>query len=237
MKTDRPVFIYSMTPRGRTAYKQFFEPGDLKKIIEDPGQIRYAGWDLTTRDRARIVNGEYLEVTSAERKRIRVYEDGSVLVRVSGDEDFLSWGQNANNFDQAPRLNTLSLIEFTLNFCRLCSRLVQLLEPQPLEVTLKVEIKNAFFGNSRLFLIPYPVSSWTFAMTDNRHSAPEASMARRVTVATDQLRTSPNTAAYALLRLIFYWFGVERADIPYTSVASDGSRFVDENLIINSRPS
>jgi hypothetical protein len=105
MRTDRPVFIYSMTPRGRTAYRQFFEPGDLKKIIEQPGQIRPAGWDLTTRDRARIVSGEYLEVASAERKRIQVYEDGSVLVRVSGDEDFLSWGQNTNNFDQAPRLN------------------------------------------------------------------------------------------------------------------------------------
>src|SRR5271170_186 len=152
MRTDRPVFIYSMSPRGKTAYKQFFEPGDLKKIIEDPGQIRNAGWDLTTGERARIVNGEYLEVASAERKRIRVYNDGSVLVRVSGDEDYLSWGQNAQTFDRAPRLNTLSLIEFTLNFCKLCSRLVVLMEPRPREVDLKVEIKNAFFGQSKLFL-------------------------------------------------------------------------------------
>jgi hypothetical protein len=237
MRTDRPVFIYSMTPRGRTAYKQFFEPGDLKKIIEDPGQIRYAGWDLTTRDRARIVNGEYLEVASAERKRIQVYEDGSVLVRVSGDEDFLSWGQNTNHFDQAPRLNTLSLIEFTLNFCKLCSRLVEVMEPQPREVNLKVEIKNAFFGEAKLFLIPQPVSSWAFTMTDDRHYAPEPAMARKLVVATDELRTSPNTAAYMLLRQIFYWFGVERGDIPYTSLASNGSRFVDENIIINSRSS
>ena len=237
MKTDRPVFIYSMTPHGRTAYKQFFEPGDLKKIIEDPGQIRYAGWDLTTRDRARIVKGEYLEVASAERKRIRVYEDGTVLVRVSGDEDFLSWGQNTKNFGQAPRLNTLSLIEFTLNFCKLCSRLVVLMEPQPREVNLKVEIKNAFFGGAKLFLIPYPVSSWTFTMTDDRHYAPEASMTRKVVFETEKLRTSPSTAAYMLLRQIFYWFGVEKDDIPYTSVASNGSRFIDENLIINSRSS
>jgi hypothetical protein len=39
-----------------------------------------------------------------------------------------------------------------------------------------------------------------------------------------------------LLRQIFYWFGVEKAEIPYTSVAPDGSRVVDENLIVNSRP-
>jgi hypothetical protein len=224
-----------MTPRFRTAYKHFFEPSDLKKILEAPGQIRYAGWDLTTGDRARIVNGEYLEVAAAERKRIRVYEDGSVLVRVSGDEDFLSWGQNTNNFDQAPRLNTLSLIEFTLNFCKLCSRLVELMEPRPQEVNLRIELKNAFFGQAKLFLIPHPVSNWAFAMTDDRHPAPEASMARKITVPTDDLRTSPNSAAYKLLQQIFYWFGVERGEIPYTSVASDGSRFVDEDLIINSR--
>jgi hypothetical protein len=237
MRTDRPVFIYSMTPRGRTAYRQFFEPGDLKKIIEDPGQIRNAGWDLTTRDHARIVNGEYLEVASAERKRIRVYEDGSVLVRVSGDEDYLSWGQNSQAFDQAPRLNTLSLIEFTLNFCKFCSRLVELMEPRPHEVDLKVEIKNAFFGQAKLFLIPCPVSNWVFTMTDDRHQAPEASMTRKISVATDELRTSPNSAAYMLLRQIFYWFGVDRNEIPYTSPTSNGTRVVDENLIINSRSS
>lgn len=237
MRTDRPVFIYSMTPLGRTAYKQFFEPGDLKKIIEDPGQIRNAGWDLTTRDRARIVNGEYLEVASAERKRIRVYEDGSVLVRVSGDEDYLSWGQNSETFDRAPRLNTLSLIEFTLNFCKLCSRLVELMEPRPQEVYLKVEIKNAFFGQAKLFLIPRPVSTWAVAASHDRHYAPEASMARKIIVATDELRTSPNATAYMLLRQVFYWFGVETGEIPYTSLTSNGSRFVDENLIINSRSS
>jgi hypothetical protein len=226
-----------MTPRGRTAYKQFFEPGDLKKIIEQPGQIRPTGWDLTTRDRARIVGGEYLEVANAERKRIQVYEDGSVLVRVSGDEDFLSWGQNSNNFDQAPRLNTLSLIEFTLNFCKLCSRLVALLEPQPREINLKVELKNAFFGDAKLFLIPHLVSSRTFTMTEDRYYAPEPSMMRNVTVATDELRTHPNVVAYVLIRRIFYWFRVESDEIPYTSVTSNGVRIVDENLIINSRSS
>jgi len=237
MRTDRPVFLYSMTPRDRTAYKQFFESGALKKIIENPGQIRPTGWDLTTRDRARIVKGEYLEVTNAERKRIQVYEDGSVLVRVSGDEDFLSWGQNTNNFDQAPRLNTLSLIEFTLNFCTFSSRLVELMEPRPREVSLKVEIRNAFVGTTKLFLIPHPVSSWAFATTDDRYYAPEAAMARNVIVATNDLRTDPNAAAYMLLKQIFYWFGVESGEIPYTSLASNGSRFVNEHLIINSRSS
>jgi len=73
-------------------------------------------------------------------------------------------------------------------------------------------------------------------MTDDRHPAPEASMERKFPIAAERLRTSPNAAAYMLLRQIFYWFGVEKAEIPYTSVAPDGSRVVDENLIVNSRP-
>ena len=235
MRTDRPVFIYSMTPVGQTAFRQFFEPGELKKILENPGQLRYAGWDLTTRDRARIIKGEYLEVASAERKRVQVYEDGSVFVRVSGDEDFLAWGQNASHFDKAPRLNTLALIEFTLSFCNLCSRLIDLMEPQPREITLKVEIRNAFFAETKLFLIPHPVSSWIFTMTDDRHYAPESSMTRKLSLPADQLKTRPDAVSYMLLRQIFYWFGVE-SEIPYTSV-SNGVRFVDQNLIIHSRSS
>jgi hypothetical protein len=236
VKTERPVFVYSLTPVGKTAFKQFFEPNDLKKLLENPGQLRYAGWDLATRDRARIINSEYFEVSSAERKRIQVYEDGSAFVRVSGDSDFLSWGQKTDGFDQSPRLNTLAVIEFTLNFCKFCGKLVELMEPQPPEVTLKVEIRNAFFGDAKLFLIPQQVSSFAFTFTDDRHYAPEPFMTRKVGIPTPQLRTNPNHVAYILLRQIFYWFGAER-EIPYTSLSPNGTRFVDENLIVNSRSS
>jgi hypothetical protein len=236
MKTQRPVFVYSMTPRVRTSYKHFFELAPLKALLENPGQLRGSGWDLLTYDKARIVKGEYLELTSADRKRIQVYEDGSVLVRVAGDEDFMSWGQNTKNFDEAPRLNTLALIEFTFNFCKLCSGLVHYMEPEPSEVDLKVEVRNAFFGESKLFLIPHPVSSRAFAFTDDRHVAPESSGTRKLQVSTEQLKSRPDIVAFLLVRQIFYWFGVNTETIPYTSTAN-GATFIDENLIINSRSS
>lgn len=236
MTSHRPVFIYSMTARG-TAFKNFFEPGELKKIIENPGQLRPSGFDLVTRDRARIIKGQYFEVSSAERKRIRVYQDGSVIVRVSGDEDFLSWGQNTSNFDLSPRLNTIALIEFTLNFCRFCCQLVPFLEPKPSYVNLKVDIRHAFIGHERLFLVPYTVSSWAFTTTDGRRDAPEESMVRVTAADTDTLRKTPAYAAYKLVRQVFYWFGVEDENIPYTSQSSTGERFVDSTLIIHSRGS
>ncbi len=213
----RPVFVYSMSARG-TAFKNFFEPGELKKIIENPGQLRPSGWDLITRDRARIVKGQYFEVSSAERKRIRVYQDGSIIARVYGDEDFLSWG-------------------FTLNFCRFCAQLIPFLEPKPQQVNLKVDIRHAIIGEQKLFLIPYEVSSWAFTMTDGRQYAPEELMERTITTDADALHLTPGYAAYKLVRQIFYWFGVENEQVPYTSQASTGERYVDEDLIIHSRPS
>src|SRR5258708_21094788 len=145
MKNEVPFFIYSMVPVEKTSFKYLFETGPLKALLENPGELRYAGWDLTTQGQARIVKGHYLELKSAERKRLQVYEDGSFFVKVSADQDYLSWGVNEETFRSALRLNTLALIEFTLNFCILCARLIKHLEPEPSQVDLNVEIQNAFF--------------------------------------------------------------------------------------------
>jgi len=234
MTNDMPVFIYSMVPLETTSYKNFFEAGPLKSLLENPGQLRSAGWDLTTNSHAKIIKGDYIELTSAERKRIQVYEDGSLFVRVSADNDYLSWGLNENNFREMPRLNTLALIEFSLNFCRLCSALTKYMEPQPSEVELKVEIRNAFFDESKLLLVPHPVSSHWFALTDDRHVAPEASATRRLSVATEQLQSRPDVVAFLLVRQIFLWFGATADKIPYSS-SEQNLKFVDENKIRNSR--
>jgi hypothetical protein len=41
-------------------------------LLENPGSLRYAGWDLETRDTARIVKGEYLEVSLGDLKTIQL---------------------------------------------------------------------------------------------------------------------------------------------------------------------
>src|SRR6267154_2958288 len=233
MKNKTPVFIYSMVPLQTTSYKNFFEAGPLKSLLEKPGQLRIAGWDLTTNDHAKIIKGDYIELTSAERKRIQVYEDGSVFVRVSADNDYLSWGLNVNNFREVPRLNTLALIEFSLNFCRLCSALTRYMEPHPPDVELKVEIRNAFFDTSKLFLIPHPVSTNWFTFTDDRRVAPEPSTTRRLSVATEQLQSRPDVVAFLLVRQIFLWIGATPDMIPYSS-SKQNLKFIDENKIRNS---
>jgi len=46
MKNEMPVFIYSMVPLQTTAYKNLFEAGPLKSLLENPGQLRYADGTL-----------------------------------------------------------------------------------------------------------------------------------------------------------------------------------------------
>jgi hypothetical protein len=234
MKTDTPVFLYSMVPVETTSYRKFFERGPLWEVLEKPGQLRYAGWDLTTHGQPRIVKGEYLELTSAERKRIRVYEDGSVFVRVSADQDYLSWGLNDAQFKEMPRLNTLAVIEFTLNFCKFCSGLVVHMDPEPSQVELTIEIRNAFLGESKLFLIPHAVSTNWFRYTDDRHSAPAPSANRRIRVPIEQLKSRPDVVAFLLTQRLFLWFGLTPDRIPYASADGD-LKFIDELQIKTSR--
>ena len=154
MTSLRPVFIFSMMPRYATSFKDFFESTRLRSALETPGQIRPSGWDLNTHGRAQIVKGEYLEVKSAERKRIQVYEDGSIFARVPGDQEFLGWGVNDETFNAMPRLNTLSLVEFTLNFCNLCSALIKFMQTDHLTLNSLLRLRMPSLTHPSSFLFP-----------------------------------------------------------------------------------
>jgi hypothetical protein len=159
-----------------------------------------------------------------------------ILVRVASDQEYLSWGMNEANFRLTPRLNTLAVIEFSLNFCKLCSSLVKYMDPEPSQIDLKIDIRNAFFGESKLFLIPHPVSTNWFSFSDDKRPAPESSTKRQIRVPTEQLKSRPDVVAFLLVRQIFLWFGVAAEMIPYVS-AEGNLKFVDEDKIRNSRSS
>jgi hypothetical protein len=235
MNSDYPAFVYAMVPIERTSFKNFFDTGSIRRLLENPGQLRNAGWDLTTSGQARIVKGEYLEVKSAERKLLRLYEDGMFLVKVSAAEDFLSWGQSETNFKQSPRLNPLAIVEVTLNFVNLCQQLVGHLSPVPATVDLKVEVRNAFFDKTKLYLTPYGIlSEAAFAYNVERRYAPEQSMRREIRVSTEDLKLWPAAIGYSLLEKIYTWFGFAPDKIPYVN-SRNGVRFIDEELVKNPR--
>lgn len=228
--TENPTFVYAMIPRGNSSFRNFFETGPIHELLEHPGELRYAGWDLQTRDRAKIIKGEYLEVKSRERKLVRLYEDGSLIAKVAADNSFLGWGQSDDGFKQSPRLNPVAITEFSYNFVSLGARLVKLLSPLPRTVNVRVEIRNAFFEDSKLYLLPYGTNTYEWMFNDERHHAPEKSMLREIEVSAEELISRPEVVAYVLVERIYAWFGVSAEKIPYTS--SDGQKkFIDVEKI------
>lgn len=232
MTNNTPIFLYSMVPVEKTAFKHFFEAGLVKSLLERPGELRYAGWDLATRSEARIVKGQYLEVRSAERKLIQLYEDGSLLVKVLANQEFLSWGASEESFLQFPCLNTLAVVEFSLNFCLLCAGLAKHLDPQSQHIELGVEVRNAIIGEQPLRLIPSALSTYGFGQ-DRPYLAPESKMKRQISTPIEELETRADVVAYSLLRQIFLWFG-SGATIPYSS-SKDQVTFIDADKIKTAR--
>lgn len=233
--TNNPHFIYAMAPRGTSSFKNFFEAGPIRELLEKPGELRYAGWDLNTLDQARIVKGEFLELRNGERKLIRLYEDGSLIVRADASESFLGWGRGEVDFKQKPRLNPVAVIEFTYNFVNLCSKLAKLLQPSPKTVGIRVEIRNAFFENSKLYMIPYGIGTYAWHFDDEQYKAQEASMVREIDVSVDELTSRPDIVAYSLVQKIYTWFGISSEKIPYVSAEGE-KKFVDPQKIISSKP-
>ncbi|HVH69538.1 MAG TPA: hypothetical protein VNB49_00310, partial [Candidatus Dormibacteraeota bacterium] len=131
--------------------------------------------------------------------------------------------------------NPVAVTEFTYNFVSLCAKLVKFLQPLPKTVGIRVEIRNAFFDNSKLYMIPYGTGTYAWLFDDRQFEAPEASMLREIDVATEELTSRPGVVAYSLVEKIYTWFGISTDKIPY--IGTEGERkFVDPQKIINSKP-
>jgi hypothetical protein len=236
MTVETPTFIYAMSPLERSSFDTFFEAGSVTEILRNPGQLRPSGWDLTTSDNPRLVKGEYWEVKQADRKLIRVYQDGSLLVRVAADNTYLAWGRNLVHFRQQPRLNSVAMTEFSYNFVLLCGRVLQLMHPIPNSVSLFIGIKNAFLDKEvPLYVTPYPTHTNGWQFDQEQFPAQDHSMERSFSVQSQELISRPGLSAYLLLKAIYTWFGVTADRIPYVRT-HENERFVDPADLLNLKP-
>jgi len=211
------VFVYTARPTSRVRLRGLFEDGPLKKLIEDPGTLRYAGFNMETRERARIIKGEYLEVALGDWKTIQLYEDGMLLAKVKADADFLAWGsRDDEGFEKRPRLNPLALIEFTYSFVDVFSRAIQHAEPQSTTCVFQASIRNTIrTTGERLYLNPYGLDTWAHMMDRRQYPAPEDNGDVPVQLDTNLVRNNVPRAAYLFAERIYLWFGVPVNHIPY----------------------
>jgi hypothetical protein len=226
-----PLFVYTGRPVTKVRLRGLFERGALRELVERPGTLRYAGWNLETREQARIVKGEYLEVALGDWKTIQLYEDGMLLAKVKADADFLAWGsREGEGFEKHPRLNPLALIEFTYSFVEVFGRVLEHAEPSPAECLLQLTIQNAFREGGPLYLNPYGLHTWAHQVDDTRHPAPVDTGQIEVQVDAGLIRENAPRAAYRFVERIYLWFGVPVEEIPYATGAGD-AKAIDVDVL------
>lgn len=229
--SDTPIFVFTARPTSRVRLRGIFEQGPLKELIERPGTLRYAGWNMETQEQSRIIKGEYLEVALGDWKTIQLYEDGMLLAKVKADADFLAWGSRSDEgFEKRPRLNPLALIEFTYSFVDVFSRVLQHADPQPTTSVLQVSIRNAFRAEERLYLNPYGLEAVAHMIDQNRYRAPENDGEISIQVDAGLVRNNVPRAAYLFVERIYLWFGAPVNQIPYTSGEGD-AKVIDVEIL------
>lgn len=230
---QKPLYVLAAAPCEPSRLKGVFESGEgsVMEILKNPGQLRYAGWDLQTLNTPRIIKGECLEVKSGKRKLIRLYEDGTLIVRVPADQSFLGWGQDEDAFMKKPRLNPITIVEFTYNFVDFYKKLVPHFITKPTKIKFRVKLKNTLIETERIYLTPYGVGTVAWDFDDDRHYAPKEEMIENIDIEVDNLLRSPAHVAYQLVERLYLWFGLEPKEIPYASKDNEGNRFIDAEKI------
>lgn len=230
-----PLLILIASPVEPSSFKNFFsgEENTVKKILEEPGTTRRAGWDLRTLDQARLIEGEYFEVVNGERKKIHLYEDGTLILNASASYDFLGWGSSSDEFMKSPRLNPVALIEISYNFVDFYKKLIDYFIEKPSRIKIDINIKDAFIDeNIKLHLNPYSVKSNSWGFDREKQDAPLNDMVRFIEVDTEDIEKKEEFVVYDIVKKIYTWFGLTEEKIPYTS-ERDGCKFINIEEIKN----
>lgn len=227
------LYIIVISPVEPTRVKGLFQfgAGSASSVLEEPGSFRYAGWDLTTLDRARIRDGEFVEVANGERKIIRLYEDGTLVIRGLIDEGFLGWGTRDQTFEANPKLHALASIEFTTSAVHLYQTLISFLEPKPGSVKVHLEITNGKVGNRFLYTEPYRVNAVQWGWGDKDFALTKPNPTSEFIVSTTDVAHDPNKAAFELVEHLFRLFSVPTERIPYI-IESEGIQRVNVDEIV-----
>jgi hypothetical protein len=230
MSDPRPLFALSAAPIEGATFPRFFEAGRVRELLEHPGELRHAGFDLQTGGEARIVRGEFLEVGIADWKRLRLYEDGTLIARVPADEDFLGWAairRGAQSFWEHPRLNPIALVEFVYTFTDLYRRLAEMLQPTPSRARFRAEFRHLVNGDARVYVTPHGVDTLAWTTERVKYPAPESEMQKETDIESQVLQTRPQQAAYLLIERIYTWFGAKPEEIPYVARQGNSVPMVD----------
>jgi hypothetical protein len=186
-------------------------------LIEHPPSLREGGWDIGTETPSQIVKGKLLRTTVPERKVLELHKNGIAVFSAKADQDFLCWGSHTG------QIHPVALIEIVINFLFFYRDSISYMRPQPDYVHLVLGLVNLRTSPIN-HLVSYGIKSIPFLSNAIGANAPENGFEVPLRVPIAQL--VPEKIAYALVREVYLWFGLEETKMPYV-VRQNGSNEID----------
>jgi len=199
---------------------------NIVKLIDGPPVLRYAGFDISTYEQSRIIDGEVRRSIIKPYKLLEVWRDGLIIFVAPGDDDFLCWG-NYNKQDLL-KVNTIALVESVYLFILFITEVFKAGEVPKCDVHIGLQVLNIPKG--RKFGLPKRPHQF-FANFDLAYIQSDVIIAEE-TIRWNQEKVE--VLAYRILCGFYRKFGLEDEFIPYVKEV-DGQKVIDVDKIRNLR--
>jgi hypothetical protein len=226
MQTRRALTLTAY-PTELTELRTIFQPQQpsIYWRLEHPPRPRRDGWDMATLDEARIIDGTFLRVQNGNRMLLELYRGGLFLFAGQAEAHFYCWGRRPDE----PKINSLALIEATLNFAEFYGLVVADMEPEPAEFQVEIDFRNLLKDGIPTFMMPDSIRDFNQQFGTGQHFNAPGAQARRSVLLQRELMLDGPAAAYRIVREIYVWFGMNEQQIPYVR-SEDGRTFTDRTL-------
>ena len=210
--------LYIAAVPDRAKIRDFLGPTGVRTFLEEPPCTRSNGWNLTTLDRAQVLDGAHQRVGSGERVRIDLYRDGSMAV-LAALPSFIARGSASEPWT----IFGLALVEFVYDFFAAYAALLRdWMEPAPAQVGFSFELRKAQWsteaGEYHLRLSPYEASNPLVGLP--LHGlAPNETYVDCDDVSVEAEASSPfpvGELAYRFVNGIYRWYGTD-IPVPYAT--------------------
>lgn len=185
---------------------------ELKSFFENFPVLRWAGWDFKLGTGANYsIDLEGIEHIDAS-KRIRVFENGGLLVQGALNSNFLCWGggQEWDEAGKSKKIHSLALIEFTYSSFVALQRILQ-----DVENPHSIQAEIGFVGINNEFSLRYNKIGSGIISFEETFINKGSNFTSTFSVDDLSNENLPVTV-YSVIEKIYRMFGLDGTKIPYT---------------------
>lgn len=212
---ENPYFVLAITPSNQVNIKGIFEgrEAEVVKLIDSPPQLRYGGFDLSTSQSSKIIEGKKRRSIEKDYNAIEMWKDGSIIFVANAGPKFLSWGSYDEH--EILKINDNALIEVCYLFCLLVNKLLPFFTPAPEDFIINIQLKKLPTKTKPCILLG---TQRSLRSSPKSAPCPEGEFNFQLNF----VEFPPGISAFKLASRVYEWFGVEHNEIPLVIKKEEG---------------